>query len=66
VAFQAERHAEGFVVMHFDHLIDSTMAFYATNTSVDVNSVIEINIVRSFVETNPRDRRPDIHDSITV
>ena len=54
VTLKAERHAEGLVVMNFDHLVDATMALNATDASVYVNGMIEINIVRCLVDSNPR------------
>ena len=54
MAFQAERHAERFVVVNFHHLVNPTVTLYAANATVDVDGMVEINVVGSFVDSDPR------------
>ena len=56
VAIQTERHAEGFCVPHFIHLIDWPVAFHAGNTAVHMDGVVEINVIGRLMNLNPRHR----------
>ena len=53
VTIQTERHAEGFRVPHFVHLINRPVAFHAGNTAVHVDGVVEINIIGRLMNLNP-------------
>ena len=54
MAFQTERHAERFVVVNFHHLVNPAVTLYAANATVDVDGMVEINVVGSFVDSDPR------------
>ena len=54
MTLKAEGHTEGFVVVNFHHLINSAMALDATNAPIDVNRMVEVNVVGSFVDSDPR------------
>ena len=54
MAFQTKRHAERFVVVNFHHLVNPAVTLYAANATVDVDGMVEINIVGSFVDSDPR------------
>ena len=56
VTIQTERHAEGFRVPHFVHLINRTVAFHAGNPAVHMDGVVEINVIRRLMNLNPRYR----------
>ena len=56
VTIQTERHAEGFRVPHFIHLINRPVAFHAGNPAVHMDGVVEINIIRRLMNLNPRHR----------
>ena len=53
MTIQAPCHAQRLIVMDNLHFINSAMAFNATNTTVYMNCVVEINIIWGFVYTNP-------------
>jgi hypothetical protein len=40
------------------HVVDLAVARHAANAAIHVNGVIEVNVVRSFVDPNPRNRIP--------
>jgi len=54
VTVQTPAHAKGLVMGHDFHLIHLAMACHTGDATVYVNRVVEINIVRRFVDTNPR------------
>lgn len=56
VATEAEGHTQGFGLVDFVHFIDLAVTFDATDTAVDVNSVVEIDVFRHFVDLHPRNR----------
>jgi hypothetical protein len=55
MAFQTPAHAVWFRVIDYFHMIHMTVTSHATDASVHVNSMVEINIVGSLVNPNPRD-----------
>ena len=54
MAFQAERHAEGFIVVNLHHLVNPAVTLYAADATIDMDGMIEINVVGSFVDSDPR------------
>ena len=56
MAIQAERHAQRFGVINLLHLVDLAMAMHATDTAIHVDGMIEINVVRHFMDLHPRNR----------
>jgi len=56
MAFQAERHAEGFRVSNLVHLVDRPVALDTTETPVHVHRMIEIDVIGHFVDLHPGDR----------
>jgi len=56
MAFQAPTHAVWFGVVDYFHVIHMTVACHATDASVHVNCMVEINIVGSLVNPNPGHR----------
>ena len=55
MAFQPPTHAVWVGVVDYFHVIHMTVACHATDASVHMNCMIEINIVGSLVNPNPRD-----------
>src|ERR1700685_3262538 len=58
VAIQTEGHVEGFLLMHFDLLIDAAVAEHATYARANVHLVIKIDVVGKPVNVHPRNRLP--------
>src|SRR5947209_6168157 len=58
VALQTKRHVERLLLMHFDHLIDASVAAHAANSRGDVSLMIEKYEVWKLVNLDPRDRLP--------
>ena len=56
MAFQAKRHVQRLILMHFDHLIDTAVAAYAAHTRRHVRFMIEEDVIRQQVNMDPRDR----------
>jgi hypothetical protein len=54
MAFQAPTHAVWFGVVNYFHVIHMTVACHATDASVHVNCMVEVNIIRGLVNPNPR------------
>ena len=54
MTFEAKGHAEGLGVVYFFHLVNASVALYATHPSVYVDGMIEINVVRCRVDAEPR------------
>jgi hypothetical protein len=38
------------------HVVDLAMARNTANAAIHVNGVVEVNVVRGFVDPNPRNR----------
>ena len=55
VTVQTESHAKRLGVIDLVHLVDLTMTVNAAHTPIHVNRVIEVNVVRNFVNLHPRD-----------
>jgi len=53
MAIQAKCHAQMLGMRNFFHLIYPSVTFYATYTPIKMNGVIEICIVRYFVDASP-------------
>ena len=53
MAIQTKCHTQMFSVRNFLHLVDSPMAIYATDAAIDVDGVIEVSIIRHFMNTSP-------------
>lgn len=56
VTVQTPPHAQGLVLEHACHLVDTTVTARTTHTSSDVYAVIEVRVVRQHMHTYPRDR----------
>jgi len=56
MTIQAPSHRLILSLMHYFHLIDSTMATHAGDPAIDVRRVIEIHVIGQAVNTNPIDR----------
>ena len=50
---KAEGHAEGLGLVNFVHVVDVAVAFHATDAAVYVDGVVEIDVVREFVNLHP-------------
>jgi hypothetical protein len=48
----------GFSVVDDLHVVDLAVASHAANATIHVNSMVEVDVVRSFVNPNPRNRIP--------
>src|SRR5271170_5376570 len=57
MACQTERHVQGLVLMHFDHLVDAPVAAHAAYAGGDVSHVIKIDEVGKLVNLDPGDRQ---------
>ncbi len=66
MTFQAKRHAKMLDVSHLFHLGDVAVTFHAAYSSVNVDGVVEIGIIRSFVYAYPRNRRACIQPAVIV
>lgn len=53
MAIEAPGHAEGLFVFDYFHLIDPAMAGDATNTTVDVCGVIEVDVIGQSMHLDP-------------
>ena len=53
MTFQAPTHAVWFRVVDYFHVIHMTVACYATDASVHVNRMIEVNVIGGLVNSNP-------------
>jgi hypothetical protein len=40
------------------HVVDLAVAGHAADAAIYVNGMVEVDVVRGFVDTNPRDRIP--------
>jgi len=40
------------------HVVDLTVAGHAADAAIHVNGVVEVDVVRGFVDPNPRNRIP--------
>jgi len=40
------------------HVVDLAVARHATDATIHVNGVVEVDVVRGFVDPNPRNRIP--------
>ena len=58
MALEAPTHAVGFCVVDDLHVVDLAVALDATDPTIHVNGVVEVDVVRSFVDPNPRNRIP--------
>jgi hypothetical protein len=56
MAFQAPTHAVGFGVVDDFHVVDVAVASDATDSAIHVNRVIEVDVVRGFMNPDPRNR----------
>jgi hypothetical protein len=65
VTFKTKTHTKRLGVIHFFHLVNAPVTLYATHSSVHMDGMVEINIIRSFVDADPRDGRP-IVDPIAI
>ena len=66
MAIQAKSHTQMLGVMNLFHLVNTTMAFDATDTAVDMDSMVEINIVWSFMNAFPGNGWPCVKNTILV
>ena len=58
MAFQAPSHAVGFSMVDDLHVVDLAVALHTADAAIHVNGVVEVDVVRGFVDTNPRNRIP--------
>ena len=56
MAIQAEGHAQWFGVINLFHLVDLAMAMHATDPAIHMHGVIEVHVVRHFMDLHPRNR----------
>jgi len=56
VAIEAESHAKRLIVINLLHLVDLAVALHATDATIYVNGVIEINVVRHAMNLHPGNR----------
>ncbi len=54
MAFQTPTHAVWFGVVDYFHVIHMAVTSNATDASVHVNRMIEVNIIGGLVNSNPR------------
>ena len=54
VTIQAKAHTQRLCMMNNFHLINASMTFHTANTSINVNSMVEVNIIRCLMDTHPR------------
>jgi hypothetical protein len=40
------------------HVVDLAVALHTADSAIHVNGVVEVDVVRGFVDTNPRNRIP--------
>jgi len=66
MAFQTKGHAQMLGMMNDFHLINSTMAFHATYTPVHVDGMVEVYIVRDFMNPYPWYGRTRSEQSVLV
>ena len=52
-------------MMNFYHLVNPSVAFHATHPPINMNGMIEIDIVRSLVNADPRNGMA-VKDSVTI
>ena len=55
MAIEAERHAQRLGVINLLHLVDLAMAMHATDPAIHVHGMIEVNVVRHFMDLHPCD-----------
>ena len=55
MALETPAHAVGFGMVDDFHVVDLTVASDATDTSVYVNRMVEVDVIRSFVNPDPGD-----------
>ena len=58
MTLQAPSHALGFSMIDDLHVVDLAVASHAADAAIYVNGVVEVDVVRSFVDPNPRNRIP--------
>ena len=56
MTFETPGHAEGLGFIDNRHFIDLTMTTVAANTTINVNSMVEIGVVRKLVDFDPLNR----------
>lgn len=56
MALETPAHRQGLNLLHFDHLVDPTVATDTTDARGGVGTVIEVNVVRQAVDLDPRHR----------
>ncbi len=64
MAFETKTHAQRLGVENFIHVIDLPVAFHAADAAVHMNGVIEINVVRNFMDLHPGNGRV-VLDTVT-
>ena len=57
MAFQTKRHAKRLCVIYLVHFVNRAVAFHAADAPIDVNGMIEIDVIRQFVDLHPRNGR---------
>jgi hypothetical protein len=55
MAFKTESHAEGFGMVDLIHLVDFSVTVDTADTAVHMHRVIEIDVIRGFVDLHPFD-----------
>lgn len=55
MAFETEAHGQGLDLLHFIKVIDLSMTLHTTDTAVDVDGMVKINVVWKFMNLNPGD-----------
>lgn len=58
MAIQAKRHAQRFCVINLIHFVDGSVTLHTTDAPIHVNRMVEIDIVRRFMDLNPWNRFP--------
>ena len=53
---EAQGHVQRLDLLHFDHLVDASVATDATDAGIDVRLVVEEHEIRHAVNTHPLDR----------
>ena len=56
MTLQAPSHALGFSMVDDLHVVDLAVASHAADAAIYVNGMVEVDVVRGFVDTNPRNR----------
>ena len=56
MALSAPSHAVGFSMVDDLHVVDLAVTGHAADAAIYVNGMVEVDVVRGFVDPNPRNR----------